>query len=143
VYGYAYHRPKLDFVRAATLDDKRAGDTSFASLADFLESVPTSCPDDLFRRDVARATPPCAAPVRQLRFVTTSTEPRAIGRASLRDLRWDAQGAAYRFPVMRPMAQHALEMRKKSCPPAIPTSPPASLSREGAVCHRRAGPEER
>ena len=51
VYGYAYHRPKLEFVRAGTLDDKRAGDTRFAALADFLESIPTTCPHDLFRRD--------------------------------------------------------------------------------------------
>jgi transposase-like protein len=51
VYGYAFHRPKLDFVRSGTLDDKRAGDTRFAALADFLESIPTTCPHDLFRRD--------------------------------------------------------------------------------------------
>src|SRR5436190_18198085 len=30
VYGYAYHRPKLDFVRSGSLDDKRVGDTRFA-----------------------------------------------------------------------------------------------------------------
>jgi hypothetical protein len=51
VYGYTYHLPKVDFVRSGTLDDKRAGDASFAPLADFLESVPTICPHDLFRRD--------------------------------------------------------------------------------------------
>lgn len=51
VYGFAYHRPKLDFVRAGALDDKRKGDAHFAPLADFLESVPTKCPHDLFRRD--------------------------------------------------------------------------------------------
>jgi transposase-like protein len=51
VYGYAYHRPKLDFVRAGTLDDKRSGDTDLAAIADFVESVPTTCPHDLFRRD--------------------------------------------------------------------------------------------
>ena len=51
VYAYAYHRPKLEFVRAGTLDDKRPGDTRLAALADFLESIPTSCPHDLFRRD--------------------------------------------------------------------------------------------
>jgi transposase-like protein len=38
IYGFAYHRPKLDFVRSGTLDDKRIGDTRFAALADFLES---------------------------------------------------------------------------------------------------------
>jgi len=51
VYGYAYHWPKLDFVRNGTLDDKRIGDTRFAALADFLESVPITCPHDLFRRE--------------------------------------------------------------------------------------------
>jgi transposase-like protein len=51
IYGYAYHRPKLDFVRAGTLDDKRWGDTRFAPLADFLESIPTTCPHELFRRE--------------------------------------------------------------------------------------------
>ena len=55
IYAYAYHRPKLEFLRAGTLDDKRAGgDAStvrFSSLADFLEGIPTTCPHDLFRRD--------------------------------------------------------------------------------------------
>jgi transposase-like protein len=51
VYGYGYHRPKLDLLRAGTLDDKRKGDTHLAPLADFLESIPTSCPHQLFRRD--------------------------------------------------------------------------------------------
>jgi transposase-like protein len=51
IYGYALHRPKLELLRAGTLDDKRTGDTRFAPLADFLESIPTTCPHDLFRRD--------------------------------------------------------------------------------------------
>jgi transposase-like protein len=51
IYSYAYHRPKLEFLRVGTLDDKRSGDTRFAPLADFLESVPTDCPHDLFRRE--------------------------------------------------------------------------------------------
>jgi len=51
VYSYAYHRPKLDFVRNGALDDKRRGDSHFAALADFLESIPTTCPHDLFRRE--------------------------------------------------------------------------------------------
>jgi hypothetical protein len=51
IYSYAYHRPKLEFLRAGTLDEKRKGDTRFAPLADFLESVPTQCPHDLFRRE--------------------------------------------------------------------------------------------
>jgi transposase-like protein len=51
VYAYAYHRPKLEFMRSGTLDDKRSGDTRFSRLADFLESIPTTCPHELFRRD--------------------------------------------------------------------------------------------
>jgi hypothetical protein len=51
VYGYAYHRTKLDLLRRGGLDDKRSGDTHFTNVADFLESVPTACPHDLFRRD--------------------------------------------------------------------------------------------
>ena len=51
VYAYAYHRPKLEFMRNGTLDNKRRGDTRFASLADFLEAIPTRCPHDLFRSE--------------------------------------------------------------------------------------------
>jgi transposase-like protein len=51
VYGFAYHRSKLELLRAGQLDDKRSGDIRFAGLADFLESIPTTCPHDLFRRD--------------------------------------------------------------------------------------------
>ena len=66
VYGYAYHRPKLDFVRSGSLDDKRSGDTRFAGLADLLQEIPTVCPHDLFRREddpkarASQATPPWA-----------------------------------------------------------------------------------
>jgi transposase-like protein len=55
IYCFAYHRPKLHFLRTGTLDDKRQGSDSstsrFSALADFLESVPTNCAHDLFRRD--------------------------------------------------------------------------------------------
>jgi transposase-like protein len=51
IYGYAYHRPKLDLVRRGSLDRKRNGDTRFAAVADFLERVPTTCPHELFTRD--------------------------------------------------------------------------------------------
>jgi len=50
IYSYAYHRPKLDFLRAGVLDDKRKGDARFAPLADFLERVATDCPHELFSR---------------------------------------------------------------------------------------------
>jgi transposase-like protein len=41
IYGYAFHRPKLELLRAGTLDDKRLGDARFATVSDFLESIPT------------------------------------------------------------------------------------------------------
>lgn len=48
VYSFAYHRPKLDFLRKGMLDDKRTGDKHFANVADFLESIPSACPHELF-----------------------------------------------------------------------------------------------
>jgi DNA-directed RNA polymerase subunit RPC12/RpoP len=55
VYEFAYHRAKLAFLRDGTLDDKRAAGAEstsrFSALADFLESVPATCPHDLFRRE--------------------------------------------------------------------------------------------
>jgi transposase-like protein len=51
IYSYAFHRPKLEFLRAGSLDQKRAGDRHLAAVAEFLENIPTTCPHDLFRRD--------------------------------------------------------------------------------------------
>ena len=55
VYEFAYHRAKLAFLRDGTLDDKRAtratSTARFSALADFLESIPQTCPHDLFQRD--------------------------------------------------------------------------------------------
>jgi hypothetical protein len=51
VYSYALHRPKLELLREAALDDKRAGDTRFAPLANFLEAIPLICPHVLFRNE--------------------------------------------------------------------------------------------
>jgi transposase-like protein len=48
IYSFAYHRPKLDFLRTGALDDKRKDDKRFAPLAEFLEHVPTDCPHELF-----------------------------------------------------------------------------------------------
>src|SRR6202171_5262618 len=57
IYRYAFHRPKLEFLRRGELDDKRSGDTRFATVANFLEAVPLICPHDLFRaEDRARAS---------------------------------------------------------------------------------------
>lgn len=41
----------LAFLRAGALDDKRKGHTALAGVADFLESVPSACPHELFTRD--------------------------------------------------------------------------------------------
>ena len=51
IYGYAFHRSKLELLRKGELDDKRHGDTRFAPLANFLEAVPLICPHDLFRAE--------------------------------------------------------------------------------------------
>jgi hypothetical protein len=63
VYGFAYHRPKLDFLRKGMLDDKRTGDKHFANVADSLESIPSACPHELFTRvDDPKARASQAAP---------------------------------------------------------------------------------
>jgi len=69
IYSYAYHRPKLEFLRTGALDDKRKGDTRFAPLADFLELVPTDCPHDLFNRE---ADPKTRASQAAANFADTS-----------------------------------------------------------------------
>ena len=51
VYEFSYHRAKLAFLREGTLDDRRKGNTRFAPLADFLETVPKVCPHEIFRRN--------------------------------------------------------------------------------------------
>lgn len=51
VYSYALHRPKLELLRAGTLDDKRSGDTRLSPLANFLEAIPLICPHVLFRTE--------------------------------------------------------------------------------------------
>jgi transposase-like protein len=51
VYAFAWHRPKLSFVRDGTLDDKRRGNTKFVMVADFIEQIPLTCPHNLFRRE--------------------------------------------------------------------------------------------
>src|SRR5262245_54839263 len=57
VYGYAFHRSKLELLRRGDLDDKRNGDVRFAPLANFLEAIPLICPHELFRdEDHGRAS---------------------------------------------------------------------------------------
>ena len=86
VYGYAYHRPKLELIRSGTLDDKRTGDMRFAPVADFLESIPTSCPHDLFRQDddpKARASQAHPAFADISRIIVTRKENAATQTAAL------------------------------------------------------------
>jgi hypothetical protein len=49
------HRTKLAFLRDGTLDDKRAtratSTARFSALADFLESIPQTCPHNLFQKE--------------------------------------------------------------------------------------------
>lgn len=83
VYGYSFHRPKLALVREGLLDDKRQGDTRFATAADFLESIPTTCPHGLFHgdREGARAsqTDPAWANISRL---TVNRKENAATRAA-------------------------------------------------------------
>jgi ATP-dependent exoDNAse (exonuclease V) beta subunit len=55
VYEFAYHRAKLAFLRDGTLDGKRAlgpiSTARFWTLANFLESIPQTCPHDLFQSE--------------------------------------------------------------------------------------------
>lgn len=51
IYGYAFHRSKLELLRKGELDDKRHGDTRFAPLANFLEADALICPHELFRTE--------------------------------------------------------------------------------------------
>jgi len=86
VYGFAYHRPKLEFIRSGSLDDKRKGDTRFAALADFLEAIPTRCPHDLFQRDddpKARASQAQPAFADASRIVVNRKENAATQTAAL------------------------------------------------------------
>ena len=69
-----------------TLDDKRTGDTRFAPLADFLESIPTTCPHDLFRRDddpKARASQATPAFADVSRIIVNRKENAATQTAAL------------------------------------------------------------
>jgi ATP-dependent exoDNAse (exonuclease V) beta subunit len=90
VYSYAYHRPKLDFLRAGTLDEKRAKSAAssvrFAPIAEFLESVPTVCPHELFTRDedpTARASQAHPAFADARRAVVSRKENAATETAAL------------------------------------------------------------
>src|SRR5262249_15700827 len=68
------------------LDDKRMGETRFAPLADFLESIPTTCPHELFRREgdpKARASQARPAFADTLRIVVNSKRNAATDAAEL------------------------------------------------------------
>jgi ribosomal protein L37AE/L43A len=86
IYGYAFHRPKLEVLRDGALDDKRTGDTRFAPLADFLESIPATCPHDLFRREddpKARASQATPAWADVSRIIVNRKENAATQTAAL------------------------------------------------------------
>ena len=86
IYAYAYHRPKLEFVRSGTLDEKRKGDTRFAAVADFLERIPSECPHDLFRREddpKARASQTMPAWADVSRIIVNHKENAATAAAAL------------------------------------------------------------
>ena len=53
VYEFAYHRAKLDLLRKGMLDPfiQRSSVESFHKLANFIESVPTTCPHALFKAE--------------------------------------------------------------------------------------------
>ncbi len=86
IYGYAFHRSKVELLRKGELDDRREGDTKFAPLADFLEAVPRTCPHDLFRRDddpKARASQAKPAFADTARITINSKQNAATALASL------------------------------------------------------------
>jgi hypothetical protein len=88
VYEFAYHRAKLSFLRDGTLDDKRAARATstarFAAVADFLESIATACPHELFRRDDgARSSQLDATFIDPARLVVIEKQNAATEMASL------------------------------------------------------------
>jgi hypothetical protein len=57
-------------VRDGALDDKRKGCPRFSKLAEFLESIPSVCPHDLFTRE---EVPKARASQARLEFVDSSS----------------------------------------------------------------------
>src|SRR6516164_9503201 len=80
VYAYAYHRSKLTLLRCNPQHRR------FEALADFLKSIPSSCPHDLFRREddpkarASQARPAFAEPDHIIinRKENTATETAAL-----------------------------------------------------------------
>lgn len=85
VYGYSYHRSKLAMLREGKLDDKRMGDTRFAPVADFLETIPTTCPHELFHneREGARASQAVPTWANTSRLIVNRKENAATRAAAL------------------------------------------------------------
>jgi transposase-like protein len=84
VYEFSFHRAKLAFVRAGTLDDRRRGDTRFAPLADFLETAHRDCPHKLFcREDGARGSQLAPGFLLLDRLVVVETQNTATDTAAL------------------------------------------------------------
>ena len=84
VYEFGYHRAKLTLLREGALDDRGAGDTRFAPLADFLENVPHRCPHELFRREEgSRASKLAAAFINLDQLIVTERTNAATEAAAL------------------------------------------------------------
>jgi len=84
VYEFAHHRPKLALLRTGTLDDKRSGDAKFAPLADFIESIPTACPHELFtKEDGTRGSQLAASFVAMDRLIVNEKQNVATNTAAL------------------------------------------------------------
>ena len=76
VYEYAYHQPKLAFLRQSSEHNR------FADLADFLEAVPSRCPYDLFLASV-RASESAPAFLDRSRLTARQKENYATRLATL------------------------------------------------------------
>jgi hypothetical protein len=76
VYEFAYHQPKLAFLRASTEHDR------FDNVANFLEAVPSRCPHDLFQQS-ARASESAPAFLDKARLTARQKENFATRLAQL------------------------------------------------------------
>ena len=88
VYAYAYHRSKL------TLSRCNPQHRRFEALATFLESIPSTCPHELFRREDDPKAPASHFPVRRRRaswpIVLSLQLPPVFSSVSLRGCAWSA-----------------------------------------------------
>jgi hypothetical protein len=76
VYEYAYHRPKLAFLRQSAEHNR------FENIADFLEAISSRCPHDLFQQS-ARASESAPAFLDKARLTARQKENFATRLAEL------------------------------------------------------------